>query len=107
MQISFNETSGHTATYTATYTVPSHSAEPGLLLNVEELGTAGQGYLKNLVRVRINRPDGSVATAWLAARLNARGQAQFELSTEAKSKTIRARVTAAWRVLLGLSSTGS
>lgn len=94
MQIDFSEMTGHRATYG----VLGNAAEPAVNLDARELGESGQGHLKNLVKIRVEGPDGRMTTAWVSARLNARGQVQFELATNKPGRTQRANLTAHWRL---------
>ena len=94
MLLDFCEVGGHRAKYS----VLSNAVEPAILLDSKELGHSGQGHLRNLVKVQVEGPDGRLATVWVAARLNARGQVQFELASNKRDRTQRVNLTANWRL---------
>lgn len=95
MLLKFFETTGQRATYGLH---DRHLPEPTIEAGSGELGEPGQGHLTNLVRVEVQGPDGRFARAWVSARLNDRGQVQFQLATNKREHTTRANVTANWRL---------
>ncbi len=95
MKLEFCEPTGQRATYG----IQPSAGEPIIRMDHTEVSDrSGMTGGPTMVKLQVEGPDGRFAIVWVSARINPRGQVQFELATNKREQTVRTHVTANWRI---------
>jgi hypothetical protein len=97
MLLKFTEGTGNLAIYGTDQPVSLHAESEWV---DRRTGMTGG---PELITIQVEGPDGRMATAWVSARVNRRGQVQFELATAKTTagdsdEATRVNLTAKWRL---------